>query len=498
MRKDTKMGRSNLMEGMGGLPYPWFVAVALVCAAAGAAVVSGASFPIIIGAAAFVGVLALSVYRPEVGLLLIVVLISSVLDSNALPLVPTPLGKVYLSDLILAALLASIAARMVMDRELRTVKSPLNLPMAALLSFVVLSAFDALSSGVPYSIVMRELRSVVYYSIFFVAANLLRERRQAAFMIRGMMFIACAVSAAMVAQAVLGDSVHLLSGRVETLDTVGRDYFGVTRVLPPGQTLVFVMFVTTVCVLVLGREKTSPAWTYAWMGLLGAALVLTFNRNFWAAACLSLVAFALHISKKHRVRLAAAGIAVAIVAGAVFPVMAVSGGRLGRFAHAAADRLSFIYEGKQVMRSTSLEWRLMENRFAVRAIKKEPVFGIGLGNRYRPTMPGEIDNIDFSPSMPRYAHNAYLWLGVMAGMAGLGSLLWLSVVFVHRCLRYRTMVEDGHGGGVLAGFAVSYVGLMAAAVVNPIFMQWFSIIVVALMMGVAEALINTQEKEAVA
>lgn len=480
------------------MPYTWGVALVLVCAAVGVAVVSGAPFPVIIGAAAFTVVLALSVYRPEAGLLLIVVLIASVLDANALPLVPSPFGKVYLSDLILAALLASIAARMVMDRGLRTVKSPLNLPVAALLGFVLLSASDAFSSGVPYSIVMRELRSVMYYTVFFAAANLLRERRQAVFLIRGMMFIACAVSAAMVAQAVLGDSVQLLSGRVETLDTVGRDYFGVTRVLPPGQTLVFVMFVTTVCVLVLGRANAGTSWTYAWMGLLGAALVLTFNRNYWAAVCLSLVVFALHISKRHRVRLAAAGLAVAIVAGAVFPVMAVSGGRLGKFAHAASDRLSFLYEGKRVMRSTSLEWRLMENRYAVRSIIKAPVFGIGLGNRYRPTMPGEIDNNDLSPSMPRYAHNAYLWLGVMAGMAGLVPLLWLSVVFVRRCLSHRTAVDDGHGGGILAGFAASYVGLMAAAVVNPIFMQWFSIIVVALMMGVAEALINTQEKEAVA
>jgi hypothetical protein len=447
--------------------------------------------------AAVTATVAISAYRPYIGMLFIVVLASSILHEDTLPTLPLPIGSLLLSDVVLLVLLASVFVRIVMSRKERMAASALNLPMSAFLFLILVSVYNAVEVyNVPFKLVMQESRKVLYYTLFFVAVNTLKDRKDVENLVRGMLFVACAVSAAMVVQAALGESVKIMPGRVETLETMGSDYQGVTRVLPPGQTLVFVMFVTAVCMAVLRRKWMSSTWGAVTLSLLSAGMLLTFNRNYWAAALLGLCVFGVSVSQGQRAKMAAMSLVTVLVAGTAVTVLSGTNGRMGDYARAASDRMGFLVQGGRVMKSRSLDFRRMENIYAVSQIKKTPVLGIGIANRYRPALLSEIDFRDRYPSPPRYIHNGYLWLTLISGLLGVSAFLWLCITFIVRGLRMWRKMDGEFMKAVVAGFTVSCAGMMAAAVVNPLFMQRYSIVVLGIMMGVTEAIININKAEA--
>jgi len=48
---------------------------------------------------------------------------------------------------------------------------------------------------------------------------------------------------------------------------------------------------------------------------------------------------------------------------------------------------------------------------------------------------------------------------------------------------------------VVVGFMLSGVGILLAAIVIPVFMQWFAIVVIATMIGLTEAIIRINEEK---
>ena len=47
----------------------------------------------------------------------------------------------------------------------------------------------------------------------------------------------------------------------------------------------------------------------------------------------------------------------------------------------------------------------------------------------------------------------------------------------------------------MLGFTLSGLGILLANIVNPMFIQWFSIVVIATMIGLTEAIIRINEKD---
>jgi O-antigen ligase len=93
-----------------------------------------------------------------------------------------------------------------------------------------------------------------------------------------------------------------------------------------------------------------------------------------------------------------------------------------------------------------------------------------------------------------YVHNAYLWVWVMAGAVGLVPFLLLYGLFVIRgLLRWRSVkgsiVQRGSGTkAVVLGFTLGIVGQMIGNIVAPNFLQSWSLVIFAIILGANEVI----------
>ncbi len=195
----------------------------------------------------------------------------------------------HIADILLLGSLGLIATRRLVVPEFTMVRTPLDRPLLIFFGVTLLSTVIALlQSSVDFHEALRATRVFSYYLTFFVVTNLVRERRQLAFLLNGIFILATLVAAAMIGQYLLGDSVTLLPGRVEALETQGTAFEAVTRIAPPGFSIVLVSFVTISCILVFERVKPTGLLKFSQCGLMGMALVVTFLRSYWAALCVVL------------------------------------------------------------------------------------------------------------------------------------------------------------------------------------------------------------------
>ena len=230
-----------------------------------------------------VGFAVATLKRPEIALLGILIATSSIVFEEQLPLLSVGGISLHIPDLLLLGSLGLIAVRWLVEPEFRIVRTPLDWPLLIFYGVTLLSTFIAIyQSSVEVEEARRAIRVLSYYLTFFIVTNLVRERRQLNFLLNGLFLLATIVAAAMVVQFLLGDSVQLLPGRVETLDTQGTMYEDVTRILPPGWSIVLVSFVAILCILVLEKFKPLGWLRFLQCGLLGMALLVTFLRSYWA------------------------------------------------------------------------------------------------------------------------------------------------------------------------------------------------------------------------
>ncbi len=423
-------------------------------------------------------------FKPKIGILALVVLISSIVFEEAIPIISIGIGSLHITDILLLFLFGTMFFKLSSDKTFRFIRTPLDIPLISFYFAVIISAFIAIYVyRIDFNIVMRQFRCLTYYLVFFLITNLIRDWVDVKFIIKGLFTISFAVSIAMILQAILGESIHLMPGRVEATETFGRIY-GATRILPPGQTLILVMFITCVCCIVFMDKQAVRSRYYYLLPVMGAALILTYNRNYWASIIFSLIIFTLLVSKKYKKRIIAWSLIMFIVTSLVIILFLGIGGKPREFAVSTLDRVVSLFNGEKLFYSDSLEWRKMENYHATRVILTHPVVGIGLGNSYRSQISGSADKLT------DYTHNGYLWILWNMGLMGFIPFLWLCAVFLYRGFLNWRYAEDNFLKAAMIGFTLSYTGIMAACLVNPMFSQWFSIIVIGIIMGINEVIIR--------
>jgi hypothetical protein len=435
------------------------------------------------------GFIVAALKRPELALLGILVCTSSIVFESTLPLVPIGVGSLHISDLLLLGLLGLILARWVVEGDFEIVRTPLDRPLLCFYGVTLASTILAVLRGaVGFEIARRALRVVSYYLTFFLATNLLRERRQFHLLLNGLFLLASIVAVAMVSQFVLGESVAILPGRVETLKTQGTSYQGITRILPPGQSLVLVGFIAASTTLIVdGLGALRGFGLLRWV-LLGLALLLTFNRSYWVAGALALVLVALLARGEDRQRLVELSLVAALVLSIVFlSVLAEPESRVAGLLAASLQRLGTLTEA-ETLQESSLQWRYVENRYAVAHIADHPLIGAGLGAQYRPVDP-RVDTLERLQKWDatRYMHNGHLWLMVQSGLLGYFFWLWTSLAFLVRGFKGWRYMSDSLVRGSVLGFTLAFVGVLFVSITSPLPMEWFWTPVIGLMMGVSEA-----------
>ena len=156
---------------------------------------------------------------------------------------------------------------------------------------------------------------------------------------------------------------------------------------------------------------------------------------------------------------------------------------------AVFDRFTSLFTGSKLVESSTLQDRFTENGFALDNISEHPVLGIGLGTEYRPSLYGKKDEILY------FVHNNYLWIVLDTGVTGLVFYMWFFLGFIIRALNNWRTIKDDYLRSALLGFMLSGTAMLFQALVDPVFMYWFSIVIIAIIAGLSEVIININSNE---
>lgn len=429
--------------------------------------------------------------RPELMLLGYLVIRATIFSPDQDPSVSLGFGRIYLTDVMLMVPLGLTFLRWMTEREFKFVSTPLDMPFILLFVTALMSAANVVMSGaLPFKMTLEELRIVSSYLFFFAVTNVMRERRQLTFLVHGTMVLATFVSVAMIVQYAVGNSVQILPGRVEALSTEGKNFSGITRILPPGQSLVMMGFVCLSIMLIVEPFKPTHIWLFVQWGLSSVALLMTFNRNFWVAAGLAIVMAIGMINQKERKRLFVWGGVVSVLAVVLIVMVSnLPNSKASALIQASADRLFSLVDSKTFeSQESSLRWRDFEYFYAFRQIAVHPLLGVGPGADYRPWVPGMDHDIYDGRD---YIHNGHVWIMVKMGLPAYACVVWFSLVFFYRSFVHWRAVDDPAFRSCVLGFPLVYIGVLLGSIVNPMLMQEFWTPIVGMMMGINEIILKS-------
>ena len=427
--------------------------------------------------------------RPELALLGILIATSSIIFEDQLPLLSVGVGSLHVSDILLLGLLGLIVLRWFSEPGFKIVRTPLDWPLLIFYGLMVLSTLIAiLHSSIGVEEGRRGLRVLTYYLTFFVVTNLLRERRQLNLLVNGLFLLATIVATAMILQYFFGSSLRFLPGRVETLVTQGTGYKDVTRIIPPGWSVVMVSGVAVFCISIQERLRMSAFLRYLQLGFLGFAIVITFMRAYWAALLFVILLSVFLVRGIEKQRFLGWCMLVLFMLGTVFLYgSSEPQSQVGKLVGATYSRLATLWSTKTAQEG-SLQWRYVENQYAIRSIVSHPLLGLGFGAPYRPYDP-RLDSPGLGWDATSYIHNGHLSILVDSGLLGYLAFAGLSLTYIIRGFRYWHIVAVDSFRGVVLGFTLVYVAALMAALTIPTLTLWSWTPVIGIIMGVNEVIL---------
>jgi hypothetical protein len=434
------------------------------------------------------------VKKPELGILGFLALTSTVLESESNPGISIGFGHIYLSDILVFFPFLYIIWRLMFRLETKFVRTPLDIPLVLFILVALVSTGVAMLRGtVTLKACLGPIRDVVNYAIFFGVTNLVRSEKQLKLVLGSMIGFAIMVSIVMMAQYALGAVLPFLPGRVEVLSTEGASYSSVTRIIPPGYSIVFVGFVTA-CSIWFFDVTQRRSWVMALpIFITGMGVLLTFKRHFWGAFVVIFLIMLFLGNRKEIQRILIRGLStMAVMVVATFFVLNYTGSVGPNLIKGAVDRLlSLTQSNTYEDPDSSLRWRDFENQYAMSNFVSHPLIGIGLGGRYRPWVPSR-DWANFDGRA--YIHSGIFWLLLRTGSLGFIFMIWLMVVYVFRGLKYFRLVPNSTYRAYMLGFTLSTLGMLMGNWVEPLISEWYWTGVTAVMMGVSELMIRTIPK----
>ncbi|RJQ47067.1 MAG: O-antigen ligase domain-containing protein [Gaiellales bacterium] len=217
--------------------------------------------------------------------------------------------------------------------------------------------------------------------------------------------------------------------------------------------------------------------------LMLTVILLEFNRSY-VIPILGLMVVAMLLNQRG-VRLKLAGLLGMIGVGLV--LFSIATGTTGSYVDAISERYSSAF-AEETFTSLSLSSRNVENDYAWQSIRREPVFGIGIAELYRPPIPGMLDNLRW------YIHNAYLWYWVYFGFIGLAALLIAVAVAVVRGFFSWRQVSDPFLQAGLLALVFTLLTLSAASFYAPRFYEYGTVPVIAVTIGMIEAIVAASRR----
>jgi O-antigen ligase len=390
-----------------------------------------------------------------------------------LPLSVTVGGKsLFLSDLLLP--LATVLALSVPSRIPK-----LDLVTWGYTIVIALEAAVGLVHRQPFSAFTQDLRGPIYLVCgYFIASRLVTRSRlrkavgAAAIVLwysAGLMIVTIATGVEILAGRTEEVRAYQASGNAEVIDA--------TRFIVDSKGLAFMALVVAVTVLFSRPVTSRQRWLC--LALAVPAFIVTFLSYARATLIALVVCTVVVVVLKRAVsfdrrRVLATGAVLATVVGLVGLTGTASllndanGNVVARQVAGFEERVLGGLTSDTVD-SPGNTYRLMENRYALEAAARSPLFGHGIGASFKPTTFGDrsLSAFENDPAFgTRFIHNGWLWYLVKAG--GVGVLAFILFVFtpVLRTLLPRAG-RTWRIDPVDAGLAVAIVGLMIINAFEP-------------------------------
>lgn len=434
---------------------------------------------------------------PEIALLGLLVMISTIYDMYQFPKLSIGVGQIIMSDMIMIVFLGIIALRVMVESKLFFISTPLDLPLLIFFAIAMFSTGLAIfRSSISFNQSLAEVRYVTLYLTFFIVTNLIRDEKRLRKLLKGLLLLAIFVALAMMAQYIVGDAMVIVNGgRVETLGTAYSTSAGTFRILAPGQSLVFIGFITFSILSIIEKGQRSQIGSILKIIIVGMAVVLTYNRNFWVAIVFASFVGFLVISNQDRARfIKTIFFTVFLIAVISVPVETLLGGRTEGFISGTLTRVVTLFD-KDTKNEGSLNYRYLENEYAIPTIIRSPLIGIGLGGFYRP-LDERLDFNNVVAYLADYIHNGHLYVILKTGFIGYFCFVWLFVFSVKRSLQSWKRIPDLFFRGIMLSFALIMMSISISALVNPVYMQAFWAPLFGIMLGSNELILRFAQQGA--
>lgn len=218
--------------------------------------------------------------------------------------------------------------------------------------------------------------------------------------------------------------------------------------------LMFVTYLLILGAFLVERVRFPGKWIFTALSpVVFFSLLVSYKRAYYIAMLAGLVALFWIQGRKSRFRLLlVSGAAAVILAGLITVTDQWT---------AVALRVGSILQPTQ---ESSANYRLVEWQNALICIRKNPLFGIGLGG----VMPMEIW---LSRTNLLGVHNTFLWVAVKMGAFGFFTYLLVHFAFLHRLRRQNENLRDPFLRVLSKGIYSTFTAFIAAQMFAPMFAQ---------------------------
>jgi O-antigen ligase len=425
-------------------------------------------------------------HKPELVIIVLLVMTSTIVAPTMVPTIN--LGfKFTAAELCLVLLLGLLVGRFLLNPyKSSIIRTPLDLPILVFFAAATLSFFNSMNIlGQDRGYLVPQWRIIFDYLIFFAVTNFVRTRQQFRLLTSALLILAALTAAMSIAQGLAGPYLSFLpTANLGVANVFDQEYAGVPRVIVPGTTLIYLMFLPVLFLYVtrVERDRTRQLLAIVFALLIGS-IALTFDRTWWLGIAAGITGLLILLTSAQRGRLFRR-IALPVI-GLLLLIQVISPfvPQAGNFVQVLGLRAISLFGGEQTIQDPSTQWRLREIDSAVVKIQNNPLLGVGPGGELR-------DKWWSTDILTRFMHNSYLFILADVGFLGFLPFLWFSGVFVYRGFRHGRRLKDPHLRAWVLGLSLSFVALAVAAFAGPEFMQWDSVPVIGVIFGISEVAIR--------
>jgi len=377
--------------------------------------------------------------------------------------VPLAGGGLFITDLLLGPLVLAWLASLLTRRTVTATRSPVTLPLALFLVWVIVAALIGYESGNEVKSILQDLRNLVYYFLFFWVITSIADRRSVLMLLKALGV--CVVA---------GFAVGVIYSALGRAQATGFVEAGVSRFPAPNDVFLMgsVLLAAWVAIWPGGSRRPRVLWPLLMIAILG--LMLSFTRGYWVGFVVGLLYLTTLLPTSKRMRL----IAGVLVSGSLLAVGTAV------LQPAVFDSVISRAIAVTAINDRNVQYRLSENQAVERQVRERPLFGYGLGKTFVPDY--QRYGIPLEPTI--YIHNTYLWFLQRLGAVGVGLFAWFVVAFLFPrggVRRFRAE-SDPWLVGLVVGTRALAVALLVVTITSPQYNTMSNVAVIAVLMGCAE------------